>query len=58
MPIARSLEAYSQSRGNLVVLTLVDSRPPEFGFLFESAFGALAHFGIPFRVLFGVDSTA
>ncbi len=51
MPIARSLDAYAQSRGNLAVLALVDSSQPEFGFQFESAFGALAHFGIPFRVV-------
>jgi len=51
MPIARSLDAYPQSRGNLAVVALVDSSQPEFALQFESAFGALAHFGIPFRVL-------
>lgn len=51
MPIGRSLDAYPQSRGNLAVVALVDSSQPEFAFQFESAFGALAHFGIPFRVL-------
>jgi len=48
--IALSLEAYRQSRGNLAVVVVVDSSQPEFPLLFETAFGALAHFGIPFRV--------
>jgi hypothetical protein len=51
MPIARALDAYRQSEGNLAVLALVDSSQPEFAFQFESTLGALAHFGIPFRVL-------
>jgi hypothetical protein len=51
MPIARSLSAYPQSAGNLAVVAIVDSSQPEFAFQFESAFGALTHFGIPFRVL-------
>jgi hypothetical protein len=50
MPIARSLDAYRQSRGNLAVVVVVDSGQPEFAMLFETTFGALAHFGIPFRV--------
>lgn len=50
MPIARSLDAYRQSRGNLAVVVVADSSQPEFPLLFESVFGALAHFGIPFRV--------
>jgi hypothetical protein len=50
MPIARSLDAYRQSRGNLAVIAVVDSSQPEFPLLFETTFGALAHFGIPFRV--------
>src|SRR5215472_6381806 len=50
MPIARSLDAYRQSRGNLAVVVVVDSSQPEFPLLFETTFGALAHFGIPFRV--------
>ena len=51
MSLERSLARYPQARGSLALLVLVDSSQPEFGFLFESAFGALAHFGIPFRVL-------
>ena len=50
MTIARSLDAYPESAGNLAVLALVDSSAPEIGFCFEGAFGALTHFGIPFRV--------
>ena len=50
MPIARSLDAYRQSRGNLAVVVVVDSSQPEFPLLFETTFGALSHFGIPFRV--------
>lgn len=50
MPIARSLDGYRQSRGNLAVVVVADSSQPEFPLLFESVFGALAHFGIPFRV--------
>jgi len=50
MPLARSLDAYRQSRGNLAVVVVVDSSQPEFPLLFETTFGALAHFGIPFRV--------
>lgn len=48
MPL--SLDAYRQSRGNLAVVVVVDSSQPEFPLLFETTFGALAHFGIPFRV--------
>jgi hypothetical protein len=48
--IALSLDAYRQSRGNLAVVVVVDSSQPEFPLLFETTFGALAHFGIPFRV--------
>lgn len=51
MPMARTLAAYPQARGNLAVVAVVDSSQPEFAFQFESAFAALAHFGIPFRVL-------
>ena len=51
MPIARSLDAYRESDGNLAVLAIIDSGQPEIGFQFETAFGALAHFGIPFRVV-------
>jgi len=51
MPIARTLDGYAQARGNLAVVAIVDSGQPEFAFQFESAFGALAHFGIPFRAL-------
>ena len=51
MSLARSLAAFSQTRGNLAVVVLVDSAQSEFPLLFESAFGALTHFGIPFRVL-------
>jgi hypothetical protein len=51
MPIARTLEAYAQARGDLAVVAIVDSSQPEFAFQFEAAFGALAHFGIPFRAL-------
>ncbi len=51
MPIARTLHAYPQSRGNLAITAIVDSSQPEFAFQFESTFGALTHFGIPFRVL-------
>jgi len=51
MPIARSLDAYRQSDGNLAVLVLIDSTQPEVGLSFESVFGALTHFGIPFRVV-------
>lgn len=50
MPIALSLDAYRQSRGNLAVIVVVDSSQAEFPLLFETTFGALAHFGIPFRV--------
>jgi hypothetical protein len=50
MPVARSLDAYRQSRGNLAVIVVVDSSQPEFPLLYETTFGALAHFGIPFRV--------
>jgi hypothetical protein len=50
MPIARSLDAYRQSRGNLAVIVVVDSSQPEFPLLYETTFGALAHFGMPFRV--------
>jgi hypothetical protein len=50
MPIPTSLDAYRQSRGNLAVVVVVDSSQPEFPLLFETTFGALAHFGIPFRV--------
>src|SRR5258706_11697923 len=48
--IARSLDAYRQSRGNLAVIVVVDSSQPEFPLLYETTFGALGHFGIPFRV--------
>jgi len=48
--IARSLDAYRQSRGNLAVTVVVDSSQPEFPLLYETTFGALGHFGIPFRV--------
>jgi hypothetical protein len=51
MPMARALPASPQARGNLAVVAVVDSSQPEFTFQFESAFTALAHFGIPFRVL-------
>jgi hypothetical protein len=51
MSIRRSLAGYPETRGNLAVIVLVDSSQPEFPLTFESAFGALAHFGIPFRVL-------
>src|SRR5919198_2760435 len=51
MPLARSLDVHQQSRGNLAVLTIVDSSQPEYAFQFESVFGALSHFGIPFRVV-------
>ncbi len=51
MPLARRLDAYPQARGNLAAVVVVDSSQPEFAFQFESAFGALAHFGVPFRVL-------
>jgi hypothetical protein len=50
VPIALSLDAYRQSRGNLALVVVVDSSQPEFPLLFETTFGALAHFGIPFRV--------
>ena len=50
MPIALALDGYRQSRGNLAVVVVVDSSQPEFPLLFETTFGALAHFGIPFRV--------
>jgi hypothetical protein len=50
MPIALSLDAYRQSRGNLAVVVVIDSSQPEFPLLFETTFGALSHFGIPFRV--------
>jgi len=50
MPIPVSLDAYRQSRGNLAVVVVVDSSQPEFLLLYETTFGALAHFGIPFRV--------
>src|SRR5438132_8969052 len=50
MPIARSLDAYRQSRGNLAVIVVVDSSQPEFPLLYETTFGALGHLGIPFRV--------
>ena len=50
MSIALSLDAYRQSRGNLAVVVVVDSSQAEFPLLFETTFGALAHFGIPFRV--------
>ena len=50
MPIARLLDAYRQSRGNLAVIVVVDSSQPEFPLLYETTLGALAHFGIPFRV--------
>jgi hypothetical protein len=50
MPMGRSLDAYRQSRGNLAVVVVMDSSQPEFPLLFETTFGALAHFGIPFRV--------
>src|SRR5436190_21797901 len=50
MPIARALDAYRQSRGNLAVTVVVDSSQPEFPLLYETTFGALGHFGIPFRV--------
>jgi len=50
MSIARTLEAYRQSEGNLAVVIVADSRQPEFPLLFESVFGAVAHFGIPFRL--------
>src|SRR5712692_5664264 len=50
MPIALSLDGYRQSRGNLAVVVVVDSSQGEFPLLFETTFGALAHFGIPFRV--------
>src|SRR5882672_5934162 len=50
VPIALSLDAYRQSRGNLAVVVVVDSSQAEFPLLFETTFGALAHFGIPFRV--------
>lgn len=51
MPLARTLAAYPQARGNLAVIAIIDSRQPEFALQFEAAFGALAHFGIPFRTL-------
>lgn len=50
MPMAQSVDAYRQSRGNLAVVVVVDSSQPELPLLFETTFGALAHFGIPFRV--------
>lgn len=50
MPFSRSLDAYRQSRGNLAVTVLVDSGQPEYIFQFETVLGALAHFGVPFRV--------
>src|SRR5712691_5942736 len=50
MPMVLSLDAYHQSRGNLAVVVVVDSSQGEFPLLFEATFGALAHFGIPFRV--------
>jgi hypothetical protein len=50
MSISASLDAYRQSRGNLAVVVVVDSSQPEFPLLFETTFGALSHFGIPFRV--------
>jgi hypothetical protein len=49
MPIPSSLDTYRQSRGPLAVVVVVDSSQPEFPLLFETTFGALAHFGIPFR---------
>jgi len=51
MSIPRSLAGYPETRGNLAVVVLVDSSQAEFPLTFESTFGALAHFGIPFRVL-------
>ena len=51
MPQARRLDAYPHARGNLAVVAIVDSRQPEIALQFESALGALAHFGIPFRLL-------
>jgi hypothetical protein len=50
MPIAHSLDAYRQSRGTLAVVLVVDSSQPELAMLFETTLGALAHFGIPFRI--------
>lgn len=51
MAIARSLAGYRQARGNLALLVLADSSQAEFGFLFETTFAALSHFGMPMRVL-------
>ena len=51
MSMSRSRAGYPEARGNLAVVVLVDSSQPEFSFTFEGVFGALAHFGIPFRVL-------
>src|SRR5690349_14130253 len=51
MPMSRSRAGYPEARGNLAVVVLVDSSQPEFPLTFETAFGALAHFGIPFRVV-------
>src|SRR5438552_14066165 len=50
MTLARSLDGYRQSRGNLAVVVVVDSSQGEFPLLYETTFGALVHFGIPFRV--------
>src|ERR1041385_7903033 len=57
MPIARTLDAYPQSAGNLSVVVVVDSSQPEFAFQFETTFGALSHLGLPFRVLDLADQT-
>jgi hypothetical protein len=51
MASQQPLASYRQTDGNLSILVLVDSRQPEFGFQFEATFAALAHFGVPFRIL-------
>ena len=51
MSMSRSRAGYPEAAGNLAVVVLVDSSQPEFSFTFETTFAALAHFGIPFRVI-------
>ncbi len=43
---------YSQSKGNLSLLLLVDSsKKSSYAFLEETTFSALEHFGIPYRII-------
>jgi len=51
MSMSRSRAGYPEAVGNLAVVVLVDSSQPEFPLTFETTFAALAHFGIPFRVI-------